>query len=90
MISPEEEIKMMESTDKWPSYPFLPVKNYGKRKEPLGFPLLGVMIDPKLCPPRFTPFTVFLTSFNKPDLINCDKMVFANASEAVAAGWVVD
>lgn len=81
---------MMLNPDRWPQWPFLPVKNY-RRDIPGypwdGMPNCGLMVFFDNVPP-----TVFMTSLYdmKPGWTDGPQLKYASIDELLAQGWIVD
>ena len=79
----DRERKMMLDHEKWPCWPFLPVKRRNHKVEPN----IGVM-----CASKEDRWTVYhINMFDMPrDLATASKSEYATVDALLADGWVVD
>lgn len=80
------ETEMIMDEDKWPCWPFLPMKNHGK-KDPQSpsFPLLGVIISGRTN-------RVILANMCDVDKMTDETpaMEYPSIAAMLADGWIVD
>lgn len=85
--TPEQELAMMLNPDKWPLWPFLPLKNLKEREG--GWPKPAVL---------YSPYTKNNTLYlhegkslhDKLNSSEAKKVTKEELREMIAAGWVVD
>jgi len=86
MHTREQEIEMINSPEKWPMWPFLPLKKYGET----GFPACAVTWEQERQDGKIQ-MRVGVTMFEGNEAFNSAELVEFESTEAlVDAGWIVD
>lgn len=82
-----DDLKMMKSPDRWPSWPYLPLKR--RSKAPGRPPETGVLMEDGL---REEPVLKFAPGANlfHLDELDVNSIVDADPERLVAEGWEVD
>ena len=82
----QDHVDMLNDANKWPKWPWLPLKHTTRQEAGMEFPILGTaMQDPETS----GAFMVFLANMHVP-FHDAKTEHYKTADEVVKAGWIVD
>ncbi len=80
-----DDLQMMQNPDKWPQWPYLPVKRWVKDRQTPDLAIMSVTGES-----ASKPIVYFKNMFDSKALIRTKHLEYASFEELLNDGWVVD